>query len=401
MTLGVGGKTQEQALNSLANMATEIEPIQSQEFQNRIDKAVQLMREQAISHMYVNAGTNLAYFTGASWYASERLVGAVLTDKGELHFILPHFELDTFKALPKIRGQYHTWEEHQSPFALVAELLTRGNRLAIDESTPFFIFNGIHKAIGNIELQDAKSVISACRQQKSAAELAIMQTAKKLTLEVQKAAASMLRSGISTLEVEDFIHRAHIKAGAPKGSYFCIVLFGEPTAYPHGVDYPQYLEEGDMVLIDTGCELAGYKSDITRSYVFGTPTNKQRQIWELEKAAQLAAFEAAQPGVSCEAVDAAARSLIESAGFGPDYQLPGLPHRTGHGIGLDIHEWPYLVRGEKQALQAGMCFSNEPMICIPGEFGVRLEDHFYMTAEGPKWFTQPSHSLDNPFGLKE
>jgi Xaa-Pro dipeptidase len=232
---------------------------------------------------------------------------------------------------------------------------------------------------------------------KSPAELALLQQAKDMTLRVHKHVARILRPGISTGEVTDFIHRAHLAVGAPAGSYFCIVLFGPDTAYPHGVARPKRLEEGDMVLIDTGCQLQGYNSDITRTYVFGEPTDRQRAIWNVELEAQLAAFEAAQPGAPCAAVDLAARAVLEARGFGPGYTLPGLPHRTGHGIGLDIHEWPYLVSSNQTPLAPGMCFSNEPMLCVPGEFGVRHEDHFYITADGPRWFTRPAHSIDNPF----
>jgi Xaa-Pro dipeptidase len=225
-----------------------------------------------------------------------------------------------------------------------------------------------------------------------------MQRAKDMTLEVHKAAASVLREGISTTEVVQFIEQAHRAVGAP-GSTFCIVLFGQASAFPHGVKYPQTLKRGDMVLIDTGCRVHSYLSDITRSYVFGEPNEHQRAIWGFEKDAQLAAFNAAQLGARCEEVDAAARGALEACGLGPDYQLPGLPHRTGHGIGLEIHESPYLVRGDQTPIEVGMCFSNEPMICVPGEFGIRLEDHFYMTETGPRWFTEPSHSVDDPFGL--
>ena len=205
---------------------------------------------------------------------------------------------------------------------------------------------------------------------------------------------------MKTTDVAKFIDDMHRKMGADNGSTFCIVLFGEATAYPHGVSYVQTLQEGDMVLIDTGCTIHGYHSDITRSYCFGSPTEKQTHIWNLEKQAQQAAFDAAQLGVACGAVDDAARAVITDAGLGPDYEVPGLPHRTGHGIGMDIHEDAYLVRGNKTPLAQGMCFSNEPMICLYGEFGVRLEDHFYMTETGPKWFTEPSHSITDPFGLK-
>jgi Xaa-Pro dipeptidase len=227
-----------------------------------------------------------------------------------------------------------------------------------------------------------------------------MQRAKDMTLAVHVATASMLHAGITTTEVEEFIARAHRKVGAP-GSYFVIVLFGEATSYPHGVSYVQTLKEGDTVLIDTGCKLHNYISDITRTYVFGEPSARQRSVWNSEKKAQAAAFAAAQPGVPCEAVDQAARRALEEDGFGPGYKLPGLPHRTGHGIGLDIHEWPYLVGGDTTPLDVGMCFSNEPMIVVPGEFGVRHEDHFHMTENGPRWFTEPAHSIDDPFGLAQ
>jgi Xaa-Pro dipeptidase len=214
---------------------------------------------------------------------------------------------------------------------------------------------------------------------------------------VHRRAARILARGISSGEVPRFFEDAHRKLGTA-GSTFCIVQFGEGTAYPHGLPGEQRLREGDIVLIDTGCSVEGYNSDITRTYVFGTATEEQRRIWDLEHAAQAAAFASAQLGVECQAVDAAARDLLTRSGLGPDYRLPGLPHRTGHGIGLSIHEPAYLVRGDRTPLAPGMCFSNEPMIVIPGRFGIRLEDHFYMTEQGPKWFTQPSPSIEAPFG---
>lgn len=260
------------------------------------------------------------------------------------------------------------------------------------------MFEGIRKLTGGYRFVDAGCITTVCRQRKSAAEIALMQRAKDMTLEVHKAAASILHEGISTTEVAEFIRQAHRKVGAP-GSIFCIVLFGAASAFPHGVKHAQRLKDGDMVLIDTGCQVHSYLSDITRSYVFGTPSERQRTFWDTEKAAQQAAFEAATLGAPCSSVDAAARRSLEAAGLGPGYKLPGLSHRTGHGIGLDIHEGPYLVGGDDTPLAEGMCLSNEPMICVPGEFGIRLEDHFYMTAAGPCWFTQPSHSVDDPFGL--
>ena len=248
---------------------------------------------------------------------------------------------------------------------------------------------------------NASVVTAECRRCKSDTEIALMQSAKIITLRAQQAAAAILEPGVTTTEVTNFLAEAHTRLGCDGPLSFCIVLFGEPTAYPHGVPYPQTLELGDMVLIDVGATVEGYHSDITRTYVFGEPSQRQRDVWNVEKAAQGAAFRAAKLGATCESVDAAARKVIEDAGFGPDYAVPGLPHRTGHGIGLDVHEWSYLVRGDKTRLAPGMCFSNEPMICIYGEFGVRLEDHFYMTESGPRGFTEPSRSIDDPFGLEE
>jgi Xaa-Pro dipeptidase len=206
-----------------------------------------------------------------------------------------------------------------------------------------------------------------------------------------------MKSGTKTTDVARFIDAQHRAAGADNGNTFCLVSFGDDTCKPHGGESERALKSGDVVLIDTGCSFDGYNSDITRTYVYGKPSKRVREVWALEKEAQAAAFAAAKVGAACEIVDAAARDVLMRAGLGPDYRLPGLPHRTGHGIGLDVHEAPNLVRGDKTPLAAGMCFSNEPMVVIPGEFGIRLEDHFYMTKTGARWFTEPSHSIDEPF----
>ncbi|GAB3278560.1 M24 family metallopeptidase [Parahaliea aestuarii] len=402
MNNGIGGSSQEQALARLSDMTAGIQPIADGEFEARLARARELMRVEGLDAVYLNAGTNLYYFTGTPFGASERMVGALITPGGAPHYIAPAFELGTLQGFIRIPGDVHCWEEHENPYQLTAKLLAdlgiSNGRIGVDESAPFFIFDGLRQAAPHYDYVSATGVTAGCRMQKSAAELALMQRAKDMTLAVHKAAASILREGISTAEVTDFIDRAHRAVGAAKGNYFCIVLFGEDTAFPHGVANPKLLESGDMVLIDTGCQLQGYLSDITRSYVFGEPTERQREIWNIEKAAQAAAFEAARIGAPCGTVDDAAREVLVANGLGPDYQLPGTPHRTGHGIGLDIHEWPYLVRGTDTPLANGMCFSNEPMICVPGEFGVRLEDHFYMTENGPRWFTEPSPSIDRPFG---
>jgi Xaa-Pro dipeptidase len=401
----IGGTTIEQALASLSDMTAGTTPIGKQEHLERITRAQAYMRDQGIAAIYIGAGTNLTYFTGTKWHPSERMVGAILPATGAVEYIAPAFEEGSIQDFMLVEGAINTWHEHESPYQLFVDTLVRMGldqaRIGIDESAPFFIVDGIKPLAdaAGFKLENARAVTAYCRSRKSAAELALMQRAKEMTLAVHIAAASILHEGITTTEVEAFIDQAHRKVGAPAGSYFVIVLFGEATAYPHGVSYVQMLKPGDTVLIDTGCKLHNYISDITRTYVYGPISARQRSVWNSEKAAQQAAFEAAQLGVPCADVDAAARRSLEADGFGPGYKLPGLPHRTGHGIGLDIHEWPYLVGGDTTPLDVGMCFSNEPMICVPGEFGIRLEDHFYMTATGPKWFTQPSHSIDDPFGV--
>ncbi|MGB0936777.1 MAG: M24 family metallopeptidase [Colwellia sp.] len=402
MTIGVGGSSPEIELNKLQNMTTEAKAISKEEYQARINKAQQLMSAQGVCALYLDAGTNLSYFTGLNWYKSERLVGAILPAQGELEYIAPHFEKGSLQDNMKICGNYNGWHEDESPYQLFSKIINqlgfKGGKIAIDESAAFFVFDGCRKVAEKFEFINGSDITAPCRQIKSKAEITLMQQAKNMTLEVHKAAARILHPGITTVEVTEFINEAHRRVGA-SGSSFCIVLFGLATSFPHGVKDPQVLKENDWVLIDTGCLLHGYNSDITRTYAYGEATKKQRIAWQVEKDAQAAGFKAAQLGVDCGKVDDAARQVINENGYGPDYELPGLPHRTGHGCGLDIHEWPYLVRGTSTPLQTGMVFSNEPMLVIPDEFGVRLEDHFYMGDKGPVWFTLPSHSIDDPFGL--
>ncbi len=402
MTTLIGGKTKEEALHSLSNMTSDLTPIQKSEYLSRIDKAQHYMQQNSIAALYLNAGTNLSYFTGMQWYASERLVGAILPASGDIIYVAPFFEIDSLEERKLIEGNIIGWQEHESPYALVAHLLGEidtagGKNIAVDESTQFFVVDGFNKALPEgASIINGAEITAHCRMHKSVNELALIQRAMDMTLAVHKATASMLYTGITTTEVEAFINDAHKKVGA-SGNYFCIVLFGKATSFPHGVKDPQVLKDNDLVLIDTGCKVHGYLSDITRTYCFGKPTAKQKAMWESEKRAQYAAFNAVKPGVPCGDVDKAARDSLASDGLGPDYNLPGLPHRTGHGIGMDIHEWPYLVKNNPHPLAPGMCFSNEPMIVVPNEFGIRLEDHFYVSETGAVWFTEPSKAIDEPF----
>jgi Xaa-Pro dipeptidase len=404
MTIGVGGSTREAELAAMKSMRGDAPPIDTGERQRRIERAQSLMQARGIDAIWLDVATSLAYFTGLRLGRSERLHGAILPARGGLTYLSPAFEVEKLKTMITMPGEIAAWDEHEDPTALVIDTLRKSGiargRIGIDEATPFASFDGLRRAGNSFDFVNASLVTAACRQCKTEREIALMQTAKDITLEVHKAAARILREGITTTEVQAFIVDAHARLGAEGPPAFNIVLFGEATASPHGVPYPQTLKDGDMVLIDIGAPVDSYLSDITRTYVFGAPTARQRQIWNLEKSAQSAAFEAAKLGARCEEVDFAARSVIESAGLGPGYATPGLPHRTGHGIGLDVHEAPYIVKGDKTVLAPGMTFSIEPMIYIYGEFGVRLEDHIHMTAEGPRWFTKPAHSVDDPFGYE-
>jgi Xaa-Pro dipeptidase len=401
MTRGVGGSTAATELAAMSSQRDSAVAIGLDEYRQRLHKLRELMRATSIDAMYLDATTSLRYFTGMQCYPSERLHGAIVSISGELLYVCPAFEEQKTRAGMLVEGDFVLWEEHEDPTAAVAEAALKCTpqshcTLALDPQTPFFTASRLQRYDSSLLISNGEELIAACRRIKSAAELALLAQAKAITLRIHQSAARILREGIDTREVQAFLDDAHIACGMDGRSTFKIVLFGEPTAYPHGVPYPQTLAANDMVLIDTGATLHGYNSDITRSYVFGEADARQREIWELEQAAQLAAFDAAQIGAPCSAPDRAARAVIEAAGFGPGYQVPGLPHRTGHGVGLDVHEHPYIVKGNDLPLEPGMCFSIEPMICSYGEFGVRLEDHAYIGANGPCWFTEPSRSIDDP-----
>ncbi len=403
MTSGIGGSSAETELSKLTSLRDSVKPIGLDEHNARLQKLRGLMADNGVDIVYLDATTSLRYFTGLYCYPGERLHGAIIT-ADEMFYVCPAFEEEKTKASMFVEGDFVLWQEHENPTAAVVERVLKvtgaGNpTLAIDDQTPFFTVDGLQKASSKIQIINGGDLIAECRRIKSANELALLKQAKAITLQAHQSVAKTLYEGIDTREVQDFLDNAHVAAGMDGRSTFKIVLFGEPTAYPHGVPYPQTLKEGDMVLIDTGATLHGYHSDITRSYVFGEPTQRQRELWELEQAAQLAAFQAAQIGEPCSAPDLAARRVIEAGGLGPGYQVPGLPHRTGHGVGMDVHEHPYIVKGNDLPLAPGMCFSIEPMICSYGEFGVRLEDHVYISEDGPCWFTEPCGSMDNPFNF--
>ena len=390
----------EQSLAGFDNIAAAVPPISKEELNARIAKLQGLMRDGGVKAVYLDTSTSLTYFTAMTLGASERMHGAIIPSRGAPIYISPAFEEPKTQPLITIPGEIAVWEEHEDPARLVADLICSlaadGNILAFDSATPFAFSSPITTHLGDrLTVTGAKDLIAQCRQIKSANEIAIIQAAMTASLRVHKAVWEGLYEGVKTTEVTDFIAAAHAKLGMKH--IFAAAQFGEATAYPHGVPYAQTLKAGDMVLIDLGAHIHRYCSDITRTYVFGEPTERQREIWSLEQKAHRAAFDAAKIGIACEEVDFAARKVLTDAGYGPDYQVPGLPHRTGHGLGMDMHEDPYTVRGNKTPLAPGMVFSDEPMLALYGECGVRLEDIIYMTEEGPAFFTQPSSSLERPF----
>lgn len=380
-------------------MTDGIVPITLDERKDRIEKARRLMKENRIVAIYLEPGSSMFYFTGMRWGLSERMFGLVIPARGEIAWVCPKFEEERARELIKIGEDVRTWEEDESPYRRVAEILRdrglRTGRIGMEEKVRFFLFDGVRNSAPAFQYVSADAITAGCRMFKSLTELALMQRANDITLVAYKATHDNMREGMAQDEFSGNCSAAFRALGV-NGGVFC--SFGKYTAFPHGSSTPQKLKEGDVVLMDGGCSVDGYQSDITRTFVFGKPTERQREIWDLERRAQDAGFAAAKVGAPCEAVDSAARKVITDAGFGPDYKVPGLPHRTGHGIGLDGHEWTNFVRGNKTPIQPGMCFSDEPTVVIYGEFGIRLEDCLYITPHGPRFFTAQSPSIEQPFG---
>jgi len=402
--IGLGGYAHSKAVNipkadQLKRLTDDVEPITVKEREERIAKAQGLMTTNKINAIVLDSGTSLEYFTGISWWPSERTMVAIIPAKGSVKYVCPGFEEARFRELIILGKEVYAWQEDESPYKLIATIfkdagITTGN-IGMEERLRFFVMDGIRKEAPHLNYISADPVTIPCRMIKSAAELALMQKASDITVAAIKAGISQLHEGMSSGDFAAVVDAAHRQLGGDPD--FALCLFGEASAFPHGSIQPRKLKKGDIVLMDCGCRVHGYSSDITRTIVFGEPTKRQLEIWNLEQHSQAAGFAAAKPGTACEAVDAAARKVITDAGFGPGYKLPGLPHRTGHGIGMDGHEWGNMVKGNKKLLEPGMCFSIEPTISIPGEFGVRLEDCAYMTADGPRWFSQPSPSISQPF----
>lgn len=384
----------------LPNIGKRVTPITSAERTTRIRRAGELMRANNIDAVLVEAGSSLTYFTGVQWWRSERLTGAVMTREGEIAVITPFFEEPSVRETLDVPAQVLTWNEDENPLAILgAWLAKRGlgkGRVGIEETVRYFAVDGLQQALPGVTIVSANPVVRECRMVKSPAEIALMQAAADITMAAYRFVYPRIGKGMTPADILRQIDDATTAMGGTPE--FSLVLLGEASAYPHGSGKPQEVREGEVVLLDCGCSVHGYQSDISRTFVFGEANTRQRMVWSQMRKGQQVAFEAANIGAPAGSVDDAVRRYYETLGYGPGYRLPGTSHRTGHGIGMDGHEPVNLVHGEARTLEAGMCFSNEPGIYIPGEFGIRLEDCFTMTEAGPKWFSTPPNSIDDPIG---
>jgi len=382
-------------LSPLPNMPP---PIGRAERLARIAKAQRLMRQLGFSALLVEPGSSLIYFTGVRWSRSERLTCALIPAEGEIAMVTPFFEEPSVRESLGVPAEIRTWQEHEDPLALVAGWLKDrklgSGVVGIEETNRYFIVDGLQRNLPTATLRNGAPVVRGCRMIKTAPEIALMQHASDITIAAYRHTIPQIEAGMRPQDIGAIMNRATAALGGEPE--FALILLGEAAAYPHGSGKPQAVRAGEVVLMDCGCTVQGYQSDISRTFVFGEPTAKQRKVWNEVRQGQQIAFEAAKLGATCGSVDDAARNHYVGLGYGPDYKLPGLSHRTGHGIGMDGHEPVNLVRGETTKLAPGMCFSDEPGIYIPGEFGVRLEDCFHMTEAGPKWFSQPSVSIEKP-----
>ena len=396
------------AIAALTSMRDQARPITSDERRARLDKARRLLSEHKMSALVLTQGTSLVYFTNMHWGGGERLTACIVPVRGEPFVVCPAFEEDRAREQIALgpfgggRADVRTWNEDESPYALVAQgLKERGlstGTIGVDETTKFVWSDSIAAAAPQMKVVSGTPITAGCRMIKDAHELELMQLASAATLRVYEAVYRSLKPGMTQDEVAGLVSDGHQRLGFEGGAG---VQVGEFTALPHGSITPQVIREGTIIMMDGGCSVEGYVSDITRTFVLGRPAAKMNAVFDIVRRAQTKALEAARPGVPLESLDAAARKVVMDAGYGPGYKY--FSHRLGHGMGMDGHEWPYLVKhnmfGWEQALtaQRGMVFSDEPGIYIRGEFGVRLEDDMYITEDGARLFTPQSESLEKPF----
>ncbi len=381
----------------------EAKPITTEERAQRLERARQLMAQNKMDAIMVTGGTSLVYFTNIHWWMSERLFALILPVKGNPFYLCPAFEED--RAREQIasgpggdKPEIRLWQEDESPYQRIAEgLKDRGlsaGKLGMEETVRYVFSEGVNKAAPTLHITSATPITAGCRMIKSQHELQLMKLANEVTLAAYEAAYLSTKEGMTQHDFGNMVQAAHAQQGFQGGAS---IQVGENSALPHGSAKPQVIREGTILLMDGGCNVEGYESDISRTVVLGKPTDKMKQVFEIVHKAQSAALAAAKPGVQCQAVDAAARKVISDAGYGPDYKY--FTHRVGHGIGMDGHEWPYLVRGNTLPMAPNMCFSDEPGVYIRGEFGVRLEDDMHITENGAELFTPQSKSLDEPFKI--
>jgi Xaa-Pro dipeptidase len=386
-------------VEGLASLTTGVKPISVEERSARLEKVQGLMQAQGIRALLVEPGSSLEYFTGVRWWRSERTTAAVIPARGGVVIVTPVFEEPSVRETLQVGGDVRPWNEDESPFALVADALRERaagpGPLAVEETTRFFLVDSVRKALGGVEIISGASVVRTCRMIKSPAELALLQAANDVTIAALRYVHSKVQVGMAASDIGALMVAATLSLGGNGDAG--LVLLNDASAYPHGSVKPQSVHEGSVILMDCGCAVHGYQSDISRTWVHGEPTARQRKVWDTVKRGQQIALETARLGVPVGSIDDAVRSFYMREGWGPGYHLPGLSHRTGHGIGMDGHEAAYLVHGDATVLEAGMCFSDEPGLYIPGEFGIRLEDCWHMTASGPKLFTGLAPSLDQPF----
>ena len=375
-------------------------PITSAERVQRLAGAQVLMRRAGIGAVLVESGPSLDYYTGVQWWRSERLTGVVIPADGDPIIVTPFFEQPSIKEMLEVPAEIRTWQEDEEPLKLIADFLAErkvaGLPVAFEETNRFFLEDRLKRQLPSVPIVNANAIVRAQRMIKSPAELALMQAANEIMLASLRYAGERTRAGMTPADIDAMIAAAHKRMGSAYDGG--LVLIGEASAYPHGSKKPHVARRGDIVLLDCTSSIHGYQADISRTFVVGEPSAEQRKLWDQVHRGQQIAIAAAKVGAPAGSVDDAVRSAYESWGYGPRYKLPGLSHRTGHGIGMEVHEPVNLVHGETTPLAPGMCFSDEPGLYIPGKFGVRLEDCWQMTQAGPKFFTTPPPSIDRPFG---